>query len=74
MFGENTAGSEVAELSLLVEQARKSWENAKTVFEQVCDPELVDIAIHDMESASLRYRYLLKLTREAWSKQLPIAE
>lgn len=52
----------IVELPLvqLVERARQEWEQAKALFNEVADPELVDHAIYAMEAAERKYIYLLK--------------
>jgi putative protein kinase ArgK-like GTPase of G3E family len=44
----------------LVDQAKSDWERAKNYFEEVTNPELIDLAIHRMEAAKIFYMYLLK--------------
>lgn len=48
----------------LVNQARDQWQLAREYFEFVKDPELVDLAINNLETAERRYNYLLKQLRE----------
>ncbi|MDD4657525.1 MAG: DUF2508 family protein [Eubacteriales bacterium] len=48
----------------LVNQARDQWQLAREYFEFVKDPELVDLAINNLEAAERRYNYLLKQLRE----------
>ena len=54
--------STLAESSLvyLVERARQEWEQAKVLFNEAEDPELVDHAIYAMQAAERKYIYLLK--------------
>ncbi len=52
-------------LRQLVDQAREHWQNAREYFEFVSEPELVDVAITNLEAAERRYVYLLKQLREA---------
>lgn len=47
----------------LVERARLEWIAAKSYFNSVVEPELVDHAIFLMEAAQRRYCYLLKKAR-----------
>jgi hypothetical protein len=48
----------------LVSQARDQWEMAREYFEFVKDPDLVDLAINNLEVAEKRYNYLLKQLRQ----------
>lgn len=47
----------------LVEQARQDWLAAKSYFENVSDPDLVDHAIYLVEAAETKYMYLLRKAR-----------
>ena len=47
----------------LVEQARQEWVNAKSYFDNVVDPDLVDYAVYSVEAAERKYMYLLKRAR-----------
>ncbi|MDI3534064.1 MAG: hypothetical protein PWQ82_429 [Thermosediminibacterales bacterium] len=47
-----------------VEQARKEWFTAKSYFDNVTDPDLVDYAIYLNEAARKKYMYLLKKAKE----------
>ncbi len=48
----------------LVEQARREWQSAKDRFDQICDPDLIDHAIYNLEAAERRYIYLIKKAKE----------
>lgn len=48
----------------LVELARRDWEQAKALFEEVSEPEMVDHAIYAIEAAERKYIYLLKRAKE----------
>lgn len=43
-----------------IEAAKRDWTNARAFFEQVSEPDLVDMAIYSLEAAEKRYIYLLK--------------
>ncbi|MGE5589638.1 MAG: YaaL family protein [Bacillota bacterium] len=47
----------------LVEQARQDWLAAKSYFESVSDPDLVDHAIYLVEAAETKYMYLIRKAR-----------
>jgi len=47
----------------LVEQARQDWLAAKSYFESVSEPDLVDHAIYLVEAAETKYMYLLRKAR-----------
>lgn len=47
-----------------VDSARRDWESARSYFETVTDPDLIDHAIYAMEAAERKYMYLLRLARE----------
>ena len=46
-----------------VKDAYDQWQSAKNFFENVSDPELIDVAIYGAEAARRRYLYMLKLIR-----------
>jgi hypothetical protein len=48
------------EIFLNIENAKKEWEDAKNIFENVSQPDLVDYAIYKVEAAEQKYIYLLK--------------
>lgn len=43
-----------------LKKAKKEWDNAKNIFENVSNPDLVDYAIYNIDAAEKRYIYLLK--------------
>lgn len=47
-----------------VDQAHKEWLTARTYFDNVTDPDLVDHAIYAIEAAERKYVYLLRRARE----------
>ncbi|HEX6988493.1 MAG TPA: YaaL family protein [Bacillota bacterium] len=49
----------------LVDQARREWQAARALFENVSDPELIDHAIHRMTAAERRYMFLIKEARKS---------
>ena len=44
-------------------------ETAEHFFQFVSDPELVDVAIYELEAKKSRYRYLLRLAKEKGIKK-----
>ena len=48
------------EVYINLENAKKEWEEAKNIFENVSEPDLVDYAIYNIEAAERKYVYLLK--------------
>lgn len=56
-----------------VNQARTEWQNARQLFNDVSDPELVDYAIYREEAARRRYMYLLKQAKLEAAKDIGIA-
>lgn len=51
------------DLYINLENAKKEWEEAKNIFENVSEPDLVDYAIYNVEAAEKKYVYLLKLIK-----------
>jgi len=56
-----------------VNQARTEWQNARQLFNDVSDPELVDYAIYREEAARRRYMYLLKQAKLEAAKDIGVA-
>ncbi|MDP2871252.1 MAG: YaaL family protein [Bacillota bacterium] len=46
-----------------VEQAKREWLCARSFFDQVTDPDLVDYAIYQVKATEKRYMYLLQQAR-----------
>jgi len=55
-----------------VNQARTEWQNARQLFNDVSEPELVDYAIFREEAARRRYMYLLKQAKLEAAKDIGI--
>ena len=49
-----------SDLYINLEKAKKEWEEAKNIFENVSEPDLVDYAIYNVEAAEKKYVYLLR--------------
>lgn len=49
----------------LVDQARREWQAARSLFENVSEPELIDHAIHRMTAAERRYMFLVREARRS---------
>jgi len=52
------------ELLEAVAQAHREWETAKSFFETVTDPDLIDYAIYRIAAAQRRYAYLLRQAKQ----------
>ncbi|NLJ55613.1 MAG: YaaL family protein [Firmicutes bacterium] len=48
----------------LLEKARQDWLAARTLFNSVCEKDLVDHAIYNLNAAERRYVFLLKEARK----------
>ncbi|HAS91438.1 MAG TPA: YaaL family protein [Sedimentibacter sp.] len=57
-FKKNKSADE--EMFKNIENAKREWEDAKNIFENVSHPDLVDYAIYKVEAAEQKYIYLLK--------------
>lgn len=53
-----------------VNQAREEWQNARKLFNDVSDPDLIDYAIFREEAARRRYIYLLKQAKLEAAKEI----
>ena len=54
---------EKQELLNSVNAAKEEWLSAQIYFENVSDPDLVDLSIYKLEAARRKYMYLLKVAR-----------
>ncbi len=52
-----------------LENAKKEWEEAKNIFENVSEPDLVDYAIYNIEAAEKKYVYLLRKIKSEGSNE-----
>jgi len=48
------------DIYISIKNAKKEWENAKNIFENVTNPDLIDYAIYNIEATEKKYTYLLK--------------
>ena len=47
-----------------IKAAQLEIKNAEKFFQYVSDPELVDVAIYDLESKKSKYSYLIRMAKE----------
>lgn len=47
-----------------LKSALREWRFKETYFESVTDPDLIDLAIHEMEASKIKYIYFLKKARK----------
>ena len=47
-----------------IKAAQLEIKNAESFFQYVSDPELVDVAIYDLESKKSKYSYLIRMAKE----------
>lgn len=59
-----TPAAPEADLVYETEQARREWQLARSYFDTVTDPDLIDFAIYNLKAAERRYTYLLKQVRQ----------
>lgn len=62
VFNVNSQEEEISKESIYISlrKAKQDWENAKNIFENVTNPDLIDYAIYNVDAAEKRYMYLLK--------------
>ncbi|MGI6225377.1 MAG: YaaL family protein [Peptococcales bacterium] len=70
----NENAEKIPTLVELVNKAKEEWHDARNLFQEVTDPDLIDHAIYRMESAEKRYMYLLKIahTEKVVNNQIEI--
>jgi len=54
----------VEPLKIELWKAKEEWDNARSFFNQVAEPDLVDYAIFEMEAAERKYMQLLKIIKK----------
>ena len=52
-----------------IKKAKTDVETAEKFFQFVNEPELVDVAIYNLEAKKSRYRYLIKIAKEKGIKK-----
>ena len=52
-----------------INKAKTDVRAAENFFQFVSDPELVDVAIYNLEAKKSRYRYLIKIAKEKGIKK-----
>ena len=57
---KNPACQAKAELMQEIESLQQALETAHSNFENVCDPDLIDSYIYEINALSFRYKYLLR--------------
>ncbi|NLV90846.1 MAG: YaaL family protein [Firmicutes bacterium] len=55
-----------------VEAAKQEWLNARQYFDNVVDPDLVDLAIYTMDAAERKYMYLLKQVKRDYLRETEV--
>lgn len=53
-----------AKLMQEIEDLQQALETANSNFENVCDPDLIDSYIYEINALSFRYRYLLRQVQD----------
>lgn len=59
-----TATDDEKKLLAAVDAARREWEQARSYFDQVTDPDLIDYAIYEIEAAERKFMYLLRQAQQ----------
>lgn len=61
---KNPANEAKAQLMQEIEALQQALETANSNFENVCDPDLIDSYIYEINALSFRYKYLLRQVQE----------
>ena len=61
---KNPASQAKAQLMQEIEALQQALETANSNFENVCDPDLIDSYIYEINALSFRSKYLLRLVQE----------
>lgn len=59
-----TVDDEKPQIMQAVDEALQQWERARSYFNDVTDPDLIDHAIYEIEAAERKYVYLLRRAQE----------
>lgn len=59
-FIQQKKANDKNDIYINIENAKREWEDAKNIFENVSQPDLVDYAIYKVEAAEKKYIYLLR--------------
>lgn len=60
----STLSCEEKELLDNLRSAFNEWKSKEIYFQCVCEPDLVDLAIYEIEASKIKYTYFLKKARE----------
>ena len=64
MLGEKTKGKAFSQNSNeYLKKALAAWKDAQNYFDNVADPDLIEVAVYDMQAAQRRYEYMLKCVK-----------
>lgn len=61
---KNPANQARAQLMQEIETLQQALETANSNFENVCDPDLIDSYIYEINALSFRYKYLLRQVQD----------
>ncbi|NLK44362.1 MAG: DUF2508 family protein [Tissierellia bacterium] len=64
MFNFKEKDKEMEDMLEILKNAHKEWKDKEKYFQEVTDPDLIDIAIYEMEASRIKYIYLLKKLKE----------
>lgn len=64
IMGVNKINTEEFEIIEAIEETKIELESARSIFDNVRDPKLIEVAIYAEEVAKKRYEYLLSLAKE----------
>lgn len=61
---KNPASQARTQLMQEIESLQQALETANSNFENVCDPDLIDSYIYEINALSFRYKYLLRQVQD----------
>ena len=74
MFDFKERNDEIEEILENLEHAHNEWKKKEKFFQEVTDPDLIDVAIYELEASKIKYIYLLKKLREAMGIKKAMAD
>lgn len=63
-FKSQSHKAEIEEILESLRNVHNEWQEKEKFFQEVTDPDLVDVAIYELEASKMKYAYLLKKLKE----------
>lgn len=74
MFNFKENNEEVEKILESLRYAHDEWKKKEKFFQEVTEPDLVDVAIYELEASKIKYIYLLKKLKEEMGIEKAMAD